>query len=218
MQRAVASRRFLSHQVRHLLEVSTAAEADVAKGDLWLQPDFVSEEEARVLVEEAHGKLKKLRYEPGHYDNVIVNFREVEKPAWTQGTNATVIERLKDQVSRFMAAPSPVDFLPPHVLDLNDTGYIKPHVDHVSYSGVVIAGLSLLSTSVMRLVHTSHPDRVVRLLLPPRSFYIQRGEFRYNYTHEICERGSLETMFAGQAVPSARRISIMLRDVPIRKP
>lgn len=90
-----------------------------------------------------------------------------------------------------------------HVLDLEPQGYIKPHVDSVKvgrgqwlgapswgwasqakthpppcplfqFCGSTIAGLSLLSPSVMRLVHTQEPGEWLELLLEPGSLYILR--------------------------------------------
>jgi hypothetical protein len=45
----------------------------------------------------------------------------------------------------------PLSRLQVHVLDLHPEGYILPHVDSIKFSGGVVAGLSLLSTSIMRL-------------------------------------------------------------------
>lgn len=42
------------------------------------------------------------------------------------------------------------------------------------FCGATIAGLSLLSPSVMRLVHTQEPGEWLELLLEPRSLYILR--------------------------------------------
>lgn len=90
-----------------------------------------------------------------------------------------------------------------HVLDLEPQGYIKPHVDSIKvgreqwlgapswgragqakthplpcplfqFCGSTIAGLSLLSPSVMRLVHTQEPGEWLELLLEPGSLYILR--------------------------------------------
>ena len=44
------------------------------------------------------------------------------------------------------------EFLPPHVVDLDNSGYIGPHVDNEKVSGDVVAGLSLLSHRVMVLL------------------------------------------------------------------
>ena len=52
--------------------------------------------------------------------------------------------------------------------------YIKPHIDSVKFCGGVIAGVSLLSSSVMKLMHHEDVSRWIMALLPPRSLYIMR--------------------------------------------
>ncbi|KAK3733951.1 hypothetical protein QZH41_010768, partial [Actinostola sp. cb2023] len=59
-----------------------------------------------------------------------------------------------------------------HVLDLAKNGYIKPHIDSVKFCGSTIAGVSLLSSSVMRMVHEQHNSVVVDALLPRWSMYV----------------------------------------------
>lgn len=92
---------------------------------------------------------------------------------------------------------------PVHVLDLDKEGYIKPHIDSVKvcvklfvqyhssvictlflfsmtvaffcqFCGSTIAGLSLLSDSIMRLVPENNSTDWVDLLLSRRSLYILR--------------------------------------------
>ena len=53
--------------------------------------------------------------------------------------------------------------------------YIKPHVDSVKFCGEVIAGISLLSPSVMRLQHESDSAKCLLVLLPQRSLYILKS-------------------------------------------
>ncbi|KAJ8971174.1 hypothetical protein NQ317_013369 [Molorchus minor] len=62
--------------------------------------------------------------------------------------NSTIgtIQRLS-----FSTNVEPLRFV--HILDLDQKGYIKPHIDAVRFCGDTIAGLSLLTDSVMRLVH-----------------------------------------------------------------
>lgn len=66
-----------------------------------------------------------------------------------------------------------------------------PHVDSIKFSGDMIAGISLLSTRTMVLSPEGDPassrDPVadIALRLPPRSLYVLRGKYRYDYRHEI---------------------------------
>ncbi|XP_030592020.1 alpha-ketoglutarate-dependent dioxygenase alkB homolog 7, mitochondrial isoform X2 [Archocentrus centrarchus] len=101
---------------------------------------------------------------------------------------------------------------PVHVIDLDKTGYIKPHIDSVKFCGSTIAGLSLLSDSIMRLVKDDSPSEWLDLLLSRRSLYILRDQARYNFTHEILK--DEESVFNGQRVPRRRRISVICRNLP----
>ncbi|KAB0392466.1 hypothetical protein E2I00_011306, partial [Balaenoptera physalus] len=73
------------------------------------------------------------------------------------------------------------------------------------FCGSTIAGLSLLSPSVMRLVHTQEPGEWLELLLEPGSLYILRGSARYDFSHEILR--DEESFFGERRVPRGRRIS-----------
>lgn len=67
-------------------------------------------------------------------------------------------------------------------------------MDSIKFSGDLIAGLSLLSTRTMVLSPeeegegnpASNPDLAdIALRLPPRSLYVLRGKYRYDYRHEV---------------------------------
>ncbi|KDO16086.1 hypothetical protein SPRG_18380 [Saprolegnia parasitica CBS 223.65] len=96
-----------------------------------------------------------------------------------------------------------------HVIDLAEAGYIKPHVDSIKFSGQIVAGISLLSPSVMRFKEEVGPSQL-DAFLPRRSFYCMSGGVRYRYTHEILPG---HQTFQGRDVERTRRISIMFRDV-----
>lgn len=105
-------------------------------------------------------------------------------------------------------------------------------MDSVRYCGSTIAGISLLSDCVMRLVRvdesTTSNDEEFRtaqsnsalkfkdyhanVLLPRHSLYIMRDSARYNYTHEILEN-KVSQIF-GKPVEKDRRISIICRNEP----
>ena len=106
-----------------------------------------------------------------------------------------------------------------------------PHVDSIKFSGNLIAGLSLLSTRIMRLApaaqsqlpssgsasnipsppHKKDGD-VIDLLLPPGSLYILSGPLRYDYTHEILGEAGGSSSNDSPYPVCERRISIVLRD------
>ncbi|XP_048102732.1 alpha-ketoglutarate-dependent dioxygenase alkB homolog 7, mitochondrial isoform X2 [Alosa alosa] len=137
----------------------------------------------------------------------IHGFRETERVQWGAACEA-VIRRL-----RAHAFPQDSQLLGPvHVLDLDKAGFIKPHIDSVKFCGTTIAGISLLSASVMRLVREEVKTDWVDLLLPQRSLYVLRAEARYKFTHEILK--DEESFFDGRRVARHRRISVICRNLP----
>ncbi|CAK5089046.1 unnamed protein product [Meloidogyne enterolobii] len=87
--------------------------------------------------------------------------------------------------------------------------------EQLKYCGGIISGLSLLSTSIMRLVHTNPQlSNICKadLLLPRRSLYRLTGLARFEFTHEIL--ANEESNFRGKYVPRQRRISVICREFP----
>ncbi|KAI9523307.1 hypothetical protein NQZ68_028331 [Dissostichus eleginoides] len=168
---------------------------------------FITEEEEGAFMKELELGLKKKRYEFDHWDDAIHGYRETERVMWG--------ERCEEVLSRVrsVAFPEGSPLLGPvHILDLDKTGYIKPHIDSVKFCGSTIAGLSLLSDSIMRLVKEDDAEEWLDLLLPRFSLYILRDQARYNFTHQILK--DEESVFNGQRVPRLRRISVICRNLP----
>ncbi|KAM6167794.1 alpha-ketoglutarate-dependent dioxygenase alkB homolog 7, mitochondrial [Erethizon dorsatum] len=172
-----------------------------------VRPGFLSKDEEETLSRELEPELRRRRYEYDHWDAAIHGFRETEKSRWSEASQA-ILQRV--QVAAF--GPGQTLLSPVHVLDLEPRGYIKPHVDSVKFCGATIAGLSLLSPSVMRLVHTQEPGQWLELLLEPGSLYILRDSARYDFSHEILP--DEESFFGERRVPRGRRISVICRSVP----
>ena len=114
-----------------------------------------------------------------------------------------------------------VKWLPCHAIDLKRDGELKAHVDSIKFSGDVVAGISLVSSSIMRL----KPDEEgkdseevesgwVDLLLPPLSLYVLSGVSRYQYSHELLPCGSIFEQSSGSQVTVERdhRLSVIFRD------
>lgn len=153
-------------------------------------PGFLTKEEGRSLIKEASRRLKRRRFESGHWDAVITGYREVElaidsdflvheKPhddstvddggqmiaddATALPLFARTILKTREQLAarhfvghaddRRIDAISSADarWLPCHAIDLSADGELSAHVDSVKFSGGIVAGLSLLSDSIMRL-------------------------------------------------------------------
>ncbi|CAJ0840072.1 7242_t:CDS:10 [Entrophospora sp. SA101] len=64
------------------------------------------------------------------------------------------------------------------------------------YSGGIVAGISLISSTVMIFRHKDDPEIQFSVLLEPGSLYVQR----YNFTHEIPQDPN-EHRFKGQLIP-----------------
>lgn len=165
--------------------------------------DFISDEEEQILFQEVEPKLKKLRYEHDHWDDAINGYREIEKSNWNK-ESFEIFGRIKSK------AFSSHDILLPHihVLDLHAEGSIKPHIDSIKFCGEVIAGLSLLSSCVMRFSDEANKE-TADVFLKKRSLYVMSGPARYEYRHEIL--GSSSSYFNSALVPRERRISAILR-------
>jgi len=149
-------------------------------------------------------------FEPGHFDQVISGYREIQVSNFLSPPSRTTTHSLEPILARLQAL-LPTDTRPPllHLLHLSSHGKIDPHVDHLEASGSTILGLSLGSTRVMRLGHHSAPIHShLKVLLPPGSVYLQRDSVRYNLQHSIPSNDS----FKGQPIIGAQRLSLMLRN------
>ncbi|XP_025207506.1 alpha-ketoglutarate-dependent dioxygenase alkB homolog 7, mitochondrial [Melanaphis sacchari] len=175
-------------------------------------PDIVSVDEESRLINEIEKSLKRLRYQHDHWDDAIHGYRETEIMSWKDQKNTNVIQRLRNKVFANESITEQMQRV--HVLDLCDDGYVKPHIDSIRFCGNIIAGLSLLSDSVMRLADENYPDTyVVYALLPRRSLYIMKNSVRYQYTHEILSDGA-PSVFNDKQIVRKRRVSIVMRNEP----
>ena len=186
-----------------LIDTSNLKDLKVLE-DLHVQSDAITKNEHETLINECERSLRRRRYETGHWDGVIESFREITKRDWTVESRK-VFERLieSDAVSKLGLS----EFLPPHVLDLSKDGFIKPHIDSIIASGQMVAGISLLSPAIMVL---SRGSESIRILLPPRSFYVLSSTARFEFKHEILP--GITKWTDDSKVVRERRISVILRD------
>ncbi|CAN9505937.1 unnamed protein product [Ophioblennius macclurei] len=202
-----SSLRLSSRAVEPLVVGSSPQLVSLLGSQVEVKTAFITEEEEAALLKELEPGLKKKRYEFDHWDDAIHGYRETERLSWT-GACEEIFVRV-----RSVAFPEGSRLLGPvHVLDLDKRGYIKPHIDSVKFCGSTIAGLSLLSDSIMRLVKEDAAHEWLDLLLPRRSLYILRDQARYNFTHEILK--DEDSVFNGHRVPRQRRISVICRNLP----
>lgn len=196
-----------TRNVHEYIDSPDIAVLEMLKDDFIVYDDFITEEEENSIFQEIEPYLNRLKYEHNHWDDAIHGFRETERKKWTE-RNKGIIQRVRD-----VAFPAGVQQLAyVHILDIKKAGYIKPHVDAVRFCGNTIAGISLLSSAVMRLVHTDNKEQYADALLKRRSLYIMRDVARYKFTHEVL--GEECSKFKGTVVPRDRRISVICRNEP----
>jgi len=168
--------------------------------------NFVSEDEETELMKEIDLVLKRRRYQFDHWDGAIKGYKETEKLEWNE-LNSKVLQRLRE-----LAFPENTAHITSvHVLDLAKSGHIKPHIDSIRFCGDTISGISLLSSSLMRLTMEQNKC-FVDVLLPRRSLYVMKGTVRYDFTHEILDETS--SYFKGKLIARDRRVSVICRNQP----
>lgn len=195
-----------NNPVSYYMECDDPDTKEILARDMQVIYDFISEKEESQLFDEVEPYLRRLKYETSHWDDAIHGYRETERKVWSE-KNKAVIQRVRD--TAFPAGTPQLAYV--HVLDLQKEGYIKPHVDAVKFCGNTIAGISLLSPSIMRLVHTEDKTKFADILLERRSLYIMKDSARYDYTHEVLPD---ESKFKGKPVQKDRRISVICRNEP----
>lgn len=187
------------------VEASDDSTFSTLSSDMLIYENFINEEEEVELLNEIEPYVKMMRYENSHWDDAIHGYRETERRNWTK-KNKKIIQRIGDIA--FPAGVAQLAYV--HILDLQKDGYIKPHVDSIRFCGDTIAGLSLLSSSVMGLVHEKDESKWGKFLLNRRSLYIMKGTARYDYKHELY--GGEESVFKNQLIARDRRITVMCRN------
>jgi alkylated DNA repair protein alkB family protein 7 len=143
-------------------------------------PDFISTAEASILKEDVMKRMQRTRFQKGHWDAVIQYYKEVELlssstfPSANTNANANTnaskhqmsqvsllaMERVRNHISQTHFFPSldnedekhdALEWLNCHAIYLKKEGLLTAHVDSIKFSGDIVAGLSLLSSSIMRL-------------------------------------------------------------------
>ncbi|XP_074785958.1 alpha-ketoglutarate-dependent dioxygenase alkB homolog 7, mitochondrial [Athene noctua] len=189
-----------------LLRASSPEVERRLRGLALVRGGFVSAGEAAELLRELEAVLGRRPYQFDHWDGAICGYRETERSRWG-GAGRAVLGRV---AAAFPPGRPPLPLV--HVLDLHPRGHVRPHVDSVKFCGCTIAGVSLLSPSVLRLRSCRPPGHWLELLLPPGSLYVLRGAARYDFTHEILR--DEESFFGGRRVPRGRRLALICRNAP----
>ncbi|XP_002131961.2 alpha-ketoglutarate-dependent dioxygenase alkB homolog 7, mitochondrial-like [Ciona intestinalis] len=198
----------LQKQASELLEYSQEENVkSIAAEHFSLFTNFITSEEETSLITEIDTKWRRLKYQKGHWDNAIQDYRELEIRDWRR-PNASIIQRIQEVA--FDDGDVKNNLI--HVLDLSPIGFINPHVDSTRFCGRVIAGLSLLSPCVMKYTHKDDASIWFQALLPPKSLYIMRDRVRYEFEHEILKNE--DSLFKGEKVNKSRRVSLLCRSQP----
>jgi len=136
--------------------------------------NFISEQEAAALENDLLQRMRRKRFEKGHWDAVITDYKEVEIAVPSDGNgdagfisnqknplsilSCDVIERVRDHIAQTHFCQkneenvgSAIHWLPCHAIHLKKDGQLTAHVDSIKFSGGIVAGLSLMSPSIMRL-------------------------------------------------------------------
>ncbi len=238
---------------------SATAPISFALSSAVVYPEAVSEGEADALVQDIQLRMKRRRYEKGHWDSVITLHKEIEVPLPSEVSiggggggqhslsdlSVAAINRIRNQLEENHFGPDgardqegrakdrlPIQWIPCHAIDLKKEGQLTAHVDSVRYSGLIVAGLSLVTSSIMRLrpaaeynnnddgtskqqqnLYEPKPieapdDGHVDLYLPPRSLYVLSGVSRYEYTHELLPDGSEFEMLSSSSDGAANTLRL----------
>lgn len=190
------------HRTLTYISSSTLSEEDL-RGGFLLHENFISETEENSIVSEIDPKLLRRRYNAGHWDGVIVKYREIGKSEWSPHNRETL-----KRFESFVFGDSSKYIPETHILDLHEEGHIKPHVDSIQFIGPLVSGVSLLSDAVMRFVLEEDASHHVTVLVPRLSLYIMSSRIRYKYTHEIL---SNPASVNGLVINRTRRITLMRR-------
>lgn len=185
-------------------------------------PEIISPSESEILISDIVQRTCRKRYQKGHWDSVISGYKEVE---FAEDSLSNVSQQVISRIRHFLERKHfnnrdgdvhNINWLPVHGIELKEDGYLKPHVDSVKFSGDIVAGLSLLSPSIMRLKkEDSSDDSHVDLLLLPSTLYVLSGESRYRYTHELLDSGvefCSDLDENSSIIHRCKRISLIFRD------
>mmetsp|Transcript_58127 Transcript_58127/g.131720 ORF Transcript_58127/g.131720 Transcript_58127/m.131720 type:complete len:270 (+) Transcript_58127:134-943(+) len=235
-----------------MIRLGPRAKAFLPTNSVCIFADVITSAQEARLVEELAPVLSSKPYLRSHWDNVIVGYREVDRPVWQSQENEATVAGIRNIITEFVASEAarsgllpddPVcrplgftgEWLPAHVVDLAEDGFITPHVDSVVSAGGLVCGLSLLSTAVM-VLRPQDPNLAtdlearVEMLLPRRSLYVLSQNARYSFAHSIEPKVDLvfqapnqagsdsretpDEMLAAMAkgAKRERRISLILRD------
>lgn len=162
---------------------------------------------------------------------MITNYKEVElaDAFFDKPEIPHIFQRIRQHLEqnelRDFYHDETIHWLPCHAIDLKREGELNAHVDSIKFSGELVAGISLLSASIMRLIPDKDSDENkdvdnleggwVDLYLPPLSLYVLTGVGRFRYSHQLLPNNSIFTSPEdGKEIVVERdhRLSVIFRD------
>mmetsp|Transcript_35068 Transcript_35068/g.55152 ORF Transcript_35068/g.55152 Transcript_35068/m.55152 type:complete len:220 (+) Transcript_35068:102-761(+) len=204
--------RKLGPWLRYLVTFSHENLRNSLQGDIRVFEEVVSTKEEESIVRELDAIFARKRYATNHWDGVIESYKESERLSWADEENHKIVQKIQRFISGHVDFHFP-GFLPTHAIDLSEEGFISPHIDSIKFSGGFVAGLSLLSHSVMKFQDERNSLNIIEAQLPPRSLYLMTGDVRYHYTHEILPQGGVAKLSTQKPLHQrGRRISLIFRD------
>lgn len=149
------------YDMKYVNTIYAPSDFDVSSAVVY--PNVITNDESNIIIKELISLLKRRRYEKGHWDSVIIKYKEIELIQQQHNNVNTTNEILHDIIYRIRNdilipnhtndnnSNSTTNWLPCHVIDLHVDGELNAHVDSIRYSGNIIAGLSFQCHSIMRL-------------------------------------------------------------------
>lgn len=200
------------------IDSCTSASSDELKAKhLQLYHDIITKDEEELLLLHFDTIFNRKRYEGNHWDDVIQKYKEIElnhnQTSIPIDVNR-IIAKISDIIKSNCSDSIPdMLLLSPHVIDLHSEGEIHPHIDSIKFSGGLVAGVSILSSRVLKLTSDIdvYKDIVIEEMLPRRSLYLLQGPLRYDFKHAILGSKSTSTS-SYPDVAVDRRLSIIFRD------
>jgi hypothetical protein len=185
------------------------ADDDPAVVPVSVEPDFITEEEERLLLHYTGHLFARLPFADGHFDRLIEQYKEfyrngddlalrpgeaildaevagADSPRSLDERRALIAGAFARCRARAQAFLPEVPLQPrAHFLQLHPEGFIRPHLDEARSSSAIVAGVTLGSARVMRLTNPAHPGAAIEMLLAPRSLYVLSGSARYDWEHSV---------------------------------
>ena len=91
-----------------------------------IKHDYVNEEIETLMMNDLNTRFKRIPYEKDHWDDAIINFREIQNNKFRKHATMVVAQIKNDAFSEDDKVIQNA-----HVLDLHEDGYIKPHIDSI---------------------------------------------------------------------------------------